>query len=34
MWVTPTILFGDPRDPDLILREPSDEELAAALEAN
>jgi glutaredoxin len=32
MWVTPTILFGDPRNPDLILREPSDEELAAALE--
>ena len=32
MWVTPTILIGDPRDPDVILREPSDEELDAALD--
>jgi glutaredoxin len=32
VWITPTILIGDPRNPDLILREPSDEELAAALE--
>jgi glutaredoxin len=31
-WVTPTILIGDPRNPDVILREPSDEELGAALE--
>jgi len=32
VWITPTILFGDPRDPELILREPSDEELGAALD--
>ncbi|HTK44709.1 MAG TPA: glutaredoxin domain-containing protein [Patescibacteria group bacterium] len=31
MWVTPTILIGDPRNPEMILREPSDEELEAAL---
>lgn len=30
-WRTPTILIGDPDRPDLILREPSDEELLAAL---
>lgn len=30
-WVTPTILLGDPDRPDAILREPSDEELEAAL---
>ena len=34
VWITPTILFGNPRDPDLILREPSDEELEAALGAS
>ena len=30
-WRTPTILLGDPDRPDLILREPSDDELLAAL---
>lgn len=30
-WVTPTILIGDPDRPDRILREPSDDELAAAV---
>jgi len=30
-WLTPTILIGDPDRPDIILREPSDEELLAAL---
>ncbi len=30
-WRTPTILIGDPDRPDSILREPSDEELLAAL---
>ena len=30
-WRTPTILIGDPDRPDVILREPSDEELLAAL---
>jgi glutaredoxin len=30
-WRTPTILIGDPHRPDVILREPSDEELLAAL---
>ena len=30
-WLTPTILIGDPERPDLILREPSDDELLAAL---
>ena len=31
-WITPTILFGDPRQPDVILREPSNDELDAALD--
>jgi glutaredoxin len=31
VWVTPTILIGDPNAPSQILREPSDEELDAAL---
>ncbi len=31
VWVTPRILIGDPQAPDQILREPSDEELDAAL---
>lgn len=30
-WRTPTILIGAPDRPDTILREPSDEELLAAL---
>ncbi len=30
-WRTPTILIGDPERPDMILREPSDEELLAAV---
>jgi glutaredoxin len=30
MWVTPTILLGDPQSPWTVLREPSDEELGAA----
>jgi glutaredoxin len=30
-WRTPTILIGDPARPEMILREPSDEELLAAL---
>jgi glutaredoxin len=30
-WRTPTILVGDPERPDALLREPSDEELLAAL---
>jgi glutaredoxin len=30
-WRTPTILIGDPDRPDLILREPSDEELMASI---
>jgi glutaredoxin len=30
-WRTPTILIGDPNRPDMILREPSDAELLAAL---
>lgn len=30
-WRTPTILVGDPDRPDVILREPSDEELLATL---
>ena len=33
MQVTPTILFGDPDAPSLILREPSNEELDDALDA-
>ena len=32
-WVTPTILLGDPSAPATILREPSNDELDAALEA-
>ena len=32
VWVTPTILIGDPRNPNVILREPSDEDLDAALD--
>ena len=31
VWVTPTILIGDPQSPSLILREPSNEDLEAAL---
>jgi glutaredoxin len=31
-WRTPTIVIGDPARPDLVLREPSDEELDAALD--
>lgn len=31
VWVTPTILIGDPQSPDQILREPSNDELDAAL---
>ena len=31
VWVTPTILIGDPRSPSRILREPSDEELENAV---
>jgi glutaredoxin len=30
-WQTPTILVGDPDRPDVILREPSDDELLAAI---
>jgi glutaredoxin len=30
-WRTPTILIGDPQRPGVILREPSDAELEAAL---
>ena len=30
-WRTPTILIGDPDRPDIVLREPSDAELLAAL---
>ena len=30
-WRTPTILIGDPDRPEIILREPSDEELLTAL---
>jgi len=32
-WVTPTILIGDPFNPARIIREPSDDELDAAIEA-
>ncbi len=32
-WVTPTILIGDPARPAVTLREPSDEELDAAIAA-
>ena len=31
VWVTPTILIGDPQSPSQILREPSNEELEAAV---
>ena len=31
VWVTPTILIGDPNSPSQILREPSDAELDEAL---
>ena len=31
VWVTPTILIGDPQTPSQILREPSDEELDEAI---
>ena len=31
VWVTPTILIGDPQTPTQILREPSDEELDEAI---
>ncbi len=31
-WITPTILIGDPNAPSKVLREPSDEELVAAIE--
>ena len=31
MWVTPTILIGDPRNPSQILREPSNDELDTAV---
>jgi glutaredoxin len=30
-WRTPTILIGDPARPEMVLREPTDEELLAAL---
>lgn len=33
VWVTPTILIGDPLAPAAILREPTDEELAEAIAA-
>jgi hypothetical protein len=32
-WLTPTILIGDPADPTTILREPSNDELDAAIAA-
>ena len=31
VWVTPTILLGDPQSPAQILREPSNDELEAAI---
>lgn len=31
VWVTPTILIGDPQAPRTVLREPSDEDLEAAI---
>ncbi len=31
VWVTPTILIGDPHSPSTVLREPSDDELDGAL---
>ena len=33
VWVTPTILIGDPKAPSQVLREPSNEELDAAVSA-
>jgi glutaredoxin len=33
VWVTPTILIGDPQTPDQILREPSNDELDVAISA-
>ena len=30
-WITPTILIGDPSNPTIILREPSTDDLDAAL---
>lgn len=33
VWITPTILVGDPQAPSLILREPSNDELDSALSA-
>ncbi|MBI2763753.1 MAG: hypothetical protein HYX54_08410 [Chloroflexi bacterium] len=30
-WKTPTILIGDPTAPSIVLREPSDDELDAAI---
>jgi glutaredoxin len=32
VWVTPTILIGDAENPSRILREPSDEEIDAAID--
>jgi glutaredoxin len=31
VWVTPTILIGDPQSPSTVLREPSDDELDGVL---
>ena len=31
VWVTPTILIGDPKSPSVILREPSNDELDEAI---
>jgi glutaredoxin len=31
VWVTPTILIGDPEAPSATLREPTDDELSAAI---
>ena len=30
-WVTPTILIGDPESPSMVIREPSNDELDAAI---
>ena len=30
-WVTPTILIGDPESPSVVIREPSNDELDAAI---
>ena len=32
-WVTPTILIGDPLDPSVVVREPTDDELDTAIAA-